>query len=143
MRGQLQRAAEALDRAEEVGHATNDGRLLAYVLQTRAELALAKGDAPGAIRLAEQSINHAEAPSRCRALSLLVRARALAKTKASHRDVKTAFERSFTALAPHGRRQLASAYEAYFEALTALGQLKEAGAAARTAMGLMHPAASA
>jgi tetratricopeptide (TPR) repeat protein len=141
-RGQLQRAAEALDRSEEVGRATNDGRLLAYVLQTRAELALAKGDIHSAMQLAEQSIDHPDAPSRCRALSLLVHARALAQTNASASDVTRAFERTFKALRPHGRRQLASAYEAYFEALTARGRLKEAGAAARTAMELMQPAAS-
>lgn len=141
-RGQLQRAGEALDRAEEVGRANNDGRLLAYVLQTRAELALAKGDVKGAIRLADESIHHPAASSRCRALSLFVRAQALAKTKATVREVKTAFDKTFEALAPHGRRQLAAAYEAYFEALTARAQLKEAGAAARKAMELMQPAAS-
>jgi HTH-type transcriptional regulator, quorum sensing regulator NprR len=141
-RGQLQRAAEALDRAEEVGRASDDGRLLAYVLQTRAELALVKGDVKNALRLADESITHPAASSRCRALSLLVRAQALAKAKGSGRDVKAAFAKSFNALAPHGRRQLASAYEAYFEALTARGLLQEAGVAARKAMELMQPAAT-
>lgn len=53
-----------------------------------------------------------------------------------------AFERSFEALEPHGRRQLAAAYQAYFEALTARAMLKEAGVAARKAMELMQPASS-
>lgn len=141
-RGQLQRAAEALGRAEQIARTESDGRLMAYVLQTRAELALAKGNVTQALDLAQESIAHPSASSRCRALSLLVRAEALAKSKASVRELNAAFEQAARALEPHGRRQLARVYEAQFKALTARGELRDAGAAAQRTIELMHPAAT-
>jgi hypothetical protein len=114
---------------------------MAYVFQTRAELALAGGDTVSALRLAQASIEHAAASGRCRALSLFVRAQALAKTKASARELMSAFDAAIEALLPHGRRLAASAHQARFEALTRRGLLKEATVPARKAMELMQPAA--
>ncbi|MGH2498839.1 MAG: hypothetical protein ACRDF0_01910, partial [Candidatus Limnocylindria bacterium] len=71
-RKQHARAADALGRAERIAGETDDDRLAAYVLQNRAELALARGEADGAVALAQESIDHRGAPKRGRALSVLV-----------------------------------------------------------------------
>jgi len=138
-RGQFGRAAEALDRAEMLARRDNDGRLMSYVLQTQAELALAKKDTASALRLIQASIDHPAASSRCRAISLLVRANALVQSGASTRQINAAFAEAITALAPHGRRVQARAYEAHFEALSARGLTKGATAAARKTIELMRP----
>lgn len=132
-RRQFARAAEALGKAERIAEETSDGRLAAYVLQTWAELTLAQGKHEDAVRLAQASIDHAEAPERCRALSLLVKAEALAKTSASLRQVNDAFAEAVEALMPHGRNLRARAHQAHFEALAARGKPKEAETAARAA----------
>jgi len=139
-RGQVGRAREALERAGEIATSIGDGRLMAYVLQTRAELELARGNADEARRMAEASIAHPEASSRGRAISQLVRAQALAATKATDAAVAAAFRASFEALEAHGRRQLARAYQAHFEAMIARGRLKEAAESARHALELLQPA---
>ncbi len=139
-RGQTGRAAEALDRAWRLAQAQSDGRLAAYVLQSRAELEMSRGDFPAAVRLAEESARHPQASARARALSLLVRAEALAKTRAPLAALNAAFRDAFEALEPHGRRQLAKAYRAHFEALVARGESKQAVVSARRALELMQPA---
>jgi len=138
-RGQHTRAAEALDRAERVALEIGDRRLMGYVLQNRAELALAAGDVPAAIAAADASIAEPQASTRCRAISRLVRARALAQGTAKDTEVIENFELAFEALAPHGRRMLARAYQAYFDALSARGRIDEANRAARRALELLAP----
>jgi transcriptional regulator with XRE-family HTH domain/uncharacterized protein YecT (DUF1311 family) len=138
-RGQAARAAEALTQAERLATEHKDGRLMSYVLQNRAELELARGNPDAAVTLAQQSMDHPEASSRCRAISRLVRAQALAKTKASDAQVNTAFREAIAELEPHGRRMSARAYQALFETQVARGQAKPANEAAKRALELLQP----
>jgi tetratricopeptide (TPR) repeat protein len=141
-RGQHGRAAEALRRAEQLAEANGDRRLLGYVLQTRAELELARGKAVEAVRLADASIAAMEASPRCRALSLLVRAQAIAATKASPALVRRAFDEAFRALEPEGRGLLARAHQAYFDVLRNRGDFKAASKHADQALELLRPSVS-
>lgn len=138
-RGQHGRAADALRHAEQLAEANGDRRLLGYVLQTRAELELARGKGPEAVRLADASIASMEASARCRALSLLVRAQALAATKTPVALVRSAFEEAFRALEPEGRGLLARAHQAYFEVLRDRGDFKLASEHADRALELLRP----
>ncbi|MEK6619619.1 MAG: hypothetical protein AABZ26_01450, partial [Chloroflexota bacterium] len=139
-RGQLERAADALAKAERSATERGDGRLMAYVLQNRAELALAKGDTEAAIELAQASIDHADASDRARAISRLVKAQALARTKAPLAKVNAAFAEAIDALEPHGRGLVARAHRAHFDALMARGDPKAATGAAQKALELLQPA---
>lgn len=139
-RGDLVRAEAALDRADAIARDTRDGRLAAYVLQTRAELALARKDAGRARELARASIEQPSASARCRALSLLVEAQAIAASNASIGEINTAFASAIDALKPHGRGQVARAYELHFEALLARGELRDAARAAQQALAWSRPA---
>lgn len=141
-RGQFGRAAEALGKAAAIARDTKDGRLGAYVLQTMAELELGRGHASEAMRLAEESIAHADASGRCRALSRLVKAEALVGTKAPLPKITAAFNEAFAALEPHGRQLLARAHREHFEVLAARGQFKEAAVVARRALELGRPLAA-
>jgi tetratricopeptide (TPR) repeat protein len=138
-RGQFARAKEGLDRAEAIATQTDNGRLRAYVLQSRAELALAEGDLAKAVQMADASINEPRASSRCKAISQLVKARALAGGPAKDSVVIEAYEAAFEGLAPHGRRMLARAHQSYFEALSARGRIEEANRAAKKTLELLAP----
>jgi tetratricopeptide (TPR) repeat protein len=138
-RNQVARAREAFDRAEELGRANDDQRLLAYVLQNRAELALIRGNTEEAQRLAEASIASPKASPRCVALSRLVRAEAMAQTKATDAATTKAFDEALQALESHGRRLQARGYQSLFAAMTKRGRLKEANSAAQRALELMQP----
>lgn len=138
-REQYDRAGEALDEAERIAERLGHARLRGYVLQNRAELRLAQGKPAEAVRLAEESIRHKDIAPRCRAISLLVRAQALARIDASLGAVTKAFNEAIEALEPYGRQMLARAYEAQFEALSARGQTREATAAARRALAFTKP----
>lgn len=140
-RRQFGRAEEALAKAEQLALAQSNGRLLAYVFQTRADLEAARGNYEAAVEWAQRSIDHPEASERCQALSLLVKARALAKTKGDAPVVTAAFQDAFRALESQGRRLLASAYEAHSEAMSERGETDEALTSARRALELMRPAA--
>ena len=83
-----------------------------------------------------------DSSERGRALSLLVKARALAEARAPLPSVNRAFQDAFEALKPFGRRQLARAHELHFEALTKRERFKEAAGSAQRALELMHPALS-
>ena len=141
-RRQFGRAEDALAKAERSALQRGDQALLGYVLQTKAELELARGKTGDAIRLAEASAAIGEASGRCKALSLLVSAQAVAASAASLAEVRRAFARAIAALEPYGRRQLARAHELRFDALSTRGEYKEAAAAAAKALELMHPALS-
>jgi tetratricopeptide (TPR) repeat protein len=138
-RAQVARAREAFDRAEELGRANGDERLLAYVLQNRAELALVRGNPEEAQRLAEASIASPNASPRCIALSRLVRAEAMAHTTAADAATTKAFDEALQALESHGRRLLARGYQSLFAAMSKRGRLKEANAAGARALELMQP----
>lgn len=138
-RRQVGRASDALARAERLAEEHKDGRLKAYVLQNRAELELARGNAERGVELADASIAHPDASARCRAISRLVRAQALAKTKASDALVNAAFRAAIADLEPHGRRMTARAYQALFETQLARGQTRQANDAAKMALELLQP----
>jgi tetratricopeptide (TPR) repeat protein len=141
-RRQLSRAADALQRATKIADAESDGRLMAYVLQTQAELAIARGNFDDAVAWADKSASHAQASDRARALSLLVKAEALGKSSATLARVNKAFADAIAALESHGQRQLARAYQSHFEALNARGHPKEAVASAQRALQLLQPSIS-
>jgi tetratricopeptide (TPR) repeat protein len=138
-RGQVGRAREALDHAEAAARDNHDDRLLAYVLQSRAELELARGNAEAAQRLAEASIASPNASPRCIALSQLVRAEAIAATKAPDAAVVRAYDEALRALEPLGRRLLAQAHQSLFAAMTRRGRHKEANVAGQRAFELLQP----
>lgn len=138
-REQFGRAREALDRAHRVAEELNNARLRGYVLQTRGELELARGHATEALQLANDSIAVEGSAPRGRALSLLVKAQALAATGAPLPAVNAAFEAAFEALSPCGRRQLARAHELHFQVLIKRERYKEAAASAQRALELTHP----
>jgi tetratricopeptide (TPR) repeat protein len=138
-RSQLTRAADALGRAERMASEQGNGRLMSYVLQSQAELEMARGNAQRAIDLAQQSIDHPDGSALCRATSLLVKAQALAKTKSSDPDVSAAFRDAIAALEPHGRRMAARGYQALFETNLARGKTKAANDAAQKALKLLAP----
>lgn len=138
-RGQASRAAEALAKAERIARETSDHRLMGYVLQNRAQLALLRDDPDAAVNLADQSIALEGVSARCRALSRLVRARALAQTKATPAAVRTAFSEAASALEPLGDRVAARAYTAEFEALNERGLHRDAARAAKRALELLRP----
>lgn len=138
-RGQLGRATEALTHAEQLAAQHEDGRLMGYVLQNRAELELAQGNLATAVELAQKSIDHPAGSSRCRAISRLVKAQALARTDASDAVVTAAFHEAIADLESHGRRMAARAYQALFEANLARGLSKPANEAAKRALELLQP----
>src|SRR5438552_4114319 len=138
-RGQVARAREALDHAEASARENHDGRPSAYVLQSRAELELARGNADAALRFADKSIHSPNASARCVALSQLVRAEAVAASKATDVAVVRAYDDALRALEPHGRRLLAQAYQSLFAAMSRRGRLKEANHAGQRAFELLQP----
>jgi len=138
-RTQHGRAAEALTRAEREARDAHYGAVLPWIVQTRAELALSRGDFARSVELAEESIASPDASPRCRALSSLVRAKALARTRATTEEVMRAFDGAALALRPFGRRQEARAQQSKFDALSARRRLREANAAARRALELLRP----
>lgn len=138
-RGQASRAAEALGKAETVARTTGDARLMGYVLQNRAQLELLRDEPESALRLADQSIALEGISARCRALSRLVRARALARTGVAPAAVRSAFSQAARALEPFGARVVARAYTAEFEALNDRGLHRDAARAAKHALDLLRP----
>jgi len=110
-------------------------------MQTRAELELARGNAATAIKLAEQSAALPEIAPRCRGLSLLVRAQAIAATDATLATVQKAFDQAIGELAQEGQALTARAYRAYFDVLLARGSFKDAATQAQRALALLHPRA--
>lgn len=141
-RKQFGRAGEALKKAAALALETKDERLGVYVLQSQAELALARGDIDEAVRLAEESINAAGTSKRGRATSLLVRARAMAAARRPIAAVDRAFQEAVKALKPFGRHLVAHAYEAHFEALAQRGRHAEASQAAADAFAALRSALS-
>lgn len=141
-RGQLGRAEEALARAQREAEAISDERALGYILQTRGELELARGRPKEAVRLANESAARPNVSPRCRALSRLLRAEALARTRAPLTDVRRAFAEAFRALEPEGSALLAQAHRAYFDVLRQRGELREATQEAQKALELLRPQVS-
>src|SRR5439155_3394879 len=133
------RLTEALVAAQREATAAHYGALLPWIAQTRAELELARGRVARSVELADQSIADPNASARCRALSTLIRAQALARTRAGDPEVIRAFDSAAVVLRPFGRRQEARAYQAKFEALSSRNRLREANAAALRTLELLRP----
>lgn len=141
-RQQYGRATEALEHAGSLATEQRNGRLFAYVLQSQAELAFAQGRHADAVRLAEESAKHPDATERARALSLLVKAEALARRRAPARQVDAAFRDALTASRSQPRRLQAKARSSYADVLAARGRPREAFAEAKAALELLRPAIS-
>lgn len=141
-RGRPAQAEQALATASALAKAAGDDRLEAYVLQTRAELALARDRADQAVELARASIDHPRASARARATSRLVLAEALARTGASIAKVDRAYAEAVKALEPFGRTHVAGAHRSHFDALMARGHEREAARVAQAAFGALRPTLS-
>lgn len=137
-REQYGKAAEALDKAERLASSDGLERVLACVTLNRAALALARGDAAGARRLAEEAATAPAATSRVRSRALLVRARAIAAAEPLP-AVKKAFEDAIAAHQGEGARERARAHQAYADALAEREQAADALAQARKALQLVGP----
>jgi tetratricopeptide (TPR) repeat protein len=135
-RRQFDQANVALGRAAALAVGSGDDRLAAYVLQTRAELSLARGDATDALRLAQESIDQPSASLRCRATSLLVRAQALAASDATTGSVRQAFADAARAVEPFGRDLSVRVRRSEFTAMVDRGASRYAIAAASAALAL-------
>lgn len=138
-RGHLAQAEEALSTAAHIAESEHDGRLTAYVIQNQAELALARGMSSEAVALATSSIEHPEAPARAKALSLLVRAEALAQTDATTAKVNAAYAEAAKALAPFGPNLAARAHRSHFDALMHRGEIRDANEAAVSVFKELRP----
>lgn len=141
-RKQYLKAEEALGKAERLARESSNGRVEAWVLFTRAELALARGRFADAVALSDQSATHPDVPALCRAQVLLVKAQALAKQGAPFGKVKAAYEAAIDAHKGQPARLRAKAHEAYAEALAARGQVKDAYAQSRLALAATRPSAT-
>lgn len=116
--GELDRAAESLERASGMAKALANDRLRLFVTSTRAELALARRRPDEARELAEAAAEGA--PPRLRAAALLIRARAIAAaTDAPPARVRRAFEDAIAAHHSEPPRVRARAHQLYAEALAA------------------------
>lgn len=138
-RQQYGKAVEALDRAEKMGTELGHPRLQTWVTLNRGGLALARGDAREALRLAESAANAEAAPPTVRARALLLRARALATSEAPVAQVKKAFDEAIAAHRDMNPRERARAHQYYADVLSERKQAAEAFAEARKALELVGP----
>ncbi|MDE3103464.1 MAG: tetratricopeptide repeat protein, partial [Chloroflexota bacterium] len=138
-RQQYAKANEALDKAARMGVELGLPRLEAWVTLNRGGLALARGDASEALRLADEAANAQAAPSTVRARALLLRARALAASDAPTPQMKKAFDEAIAAHRGMSPREQARAHQYYADALSERKQAAEAFAEARKALELVGP----
>ena len=136
-REQYGKAAEALDRAEQLAEELDLARVKLYVAVNRGALALARGDAKKARELAE-SAAAGDGP-RLRARALLMRAKAIAAGDAPVAQVRRAFDEAIAAHASETPRERARAHQIYADALAARKQDKDAFTQARKALELVGP----
>lgn len=130
-REQYGKAAEALDRAEQLAQEHGVKPLLAWVTANRGALALARGKPAEARELAEKAVDM-DGP-RLKARALLLRARAVASAGGSLPEVRRAFEEAIDAHKTESAREQARAHQAYAEALAERKQPADAYAEARKA----------
>jgi tetratricopeptide (TPR) repeat protein len=93
--GNPERAKELAEEADAVARRVKDGRLLAHVLDTRAQVALARGDTEEALDLAGQALALAEKENNHKARfdALRTRARTLA-AKGATKQALAAYEKA-------------------------------------------------
>ena len=135
--GSTDRAADLVAEAQTIGRRFDDERLLAHLADTEAQVALARGDGPRAIELAEIAIARAEAAGGSKASvdawTTLARARSAEGQTDEALDAfahAAALARSY-APAPRLREVL----RAWADALAAVGRHAEAYEIAREALG--------
>lgn len=138
-REQYGKAAEALGRAERMATEQRLPRLAGWITLNRAALALARGNAADARRLADEAAATEPPSPRLRARALLLRARAVAAGDAPLAQVKKAFEEATVAHKAESPREQARAHEAYADALAERNETAEAFAEARAALHLVGP----
>lgn len=136
-REQYGKAAEALDRAEELARDQDPPRVKRYVMLNRGALALARGDTTKARELAEAAAA-ADGP-RLKARALLLRAKAIAAGEAPVAQIRRAFDEAIAAHKDENPRERARAHQTYADALAARSQDKDAFAQARKALELVGP----
>jgi len=139
-RGHHSKAAEALERSARLAQETRNARLGAWVLSTRAELALARSHVGEAIDLARQAAESPSATPRLRALALLIHAQSVAASSAPIRIVRQAYEDAIAAHRDEPRTARARAHEDYARALANRDLSKDALRQAQLALELMRPA---
>ena len=137
-RKQFARAAEALDRADRLAAEHRHPALAALVLATRAELAIARGDAGGGERLASAALAHPSVSKYGRAEASRIRARAVAAQKTPLGRVRRAFDEAVAAHDSEPPRRQAALHQAYAEALFARGLARDAYEESRRAWELIE-----
>lgn len=138
-RQQYGKAEEALDRAERMAGELELPRLKAWVTLNRGGLALARGDAPEALRLADAAAKAEAAPATVRARALLLRARTLAASDAPVAQVRKSFDDTLAAYRGMSARERARAHQYYADALSERKLAADAFAEARKALELVGP----
>ncbi len=138
-RDSLEKAEEALDRAEALAKQHEMPRLLGWTTLNRGAIALARGELEEAVRLAHIAAKWAPASPTLRARALLLYARALAAGDASLALVRRAFEDAVAAHKSESAREQARAHQYYADALSERKQSAEAFAEARKALELVGP----
>lgn len=133
------KADEALDRADAMAKEHRLERLNPFIAVNRAALALARGSAREAARLANAVATSADAAGEARARAVLLEARALAAAGAPLAQVTKAFDAAIKAHADATPRDKARAHQAYADALSARKQPADAYAEARKALDLVGP----
>jgi tetratricopeptide (TPR) repeat protein len=134
-REQYERAAQALDRAEEIAGSAGIERLRPWLALNRGALALARGGHAVARGLAEEAGRGAD--GRLRARAFLLRARAIASSEAPLPEVRRAFDEAVSAHSSENPRERARAHQFYADALAARDQGMNAFAQARKALDLV------
>lgn len=135
-RGQFEKAQEALARADRDARALNYAPLLATVIASRAELALARGEWREAIAVAAQLRDDAAAPSLARATAALTAVQALDASGRPLAEVLEAFEVVRRVQAEQPRHVRAAAHQRMFEILARRNEFELAVEQARVTLEL-------
>jgi len=130
-REQYAKAAEALDKAEQLATQHQVKPLLAWVAANRGALALARGKPDQAREFAEKAASMDG--QRLKARALLLRARAIASAGGSVAEMRKAFDEAIAAHKDESPREQARAHQSYADALADRKQPADAYAEARKA----------
>lgn len=138
-RQQYTKAAEALDKAGALAAEHDVPRLVGWIALNRGALALARGNADEAMRLADEAAKADQGSPRLRGRALLLRARTLAAGDASVSQVRKAFDEAIAAHKGESPREQARAHQFYADVLAERKQPADAFAEARKALELVGP----
>jgi tetratricopeptide (TPR) repeat protein len=138
-RGELKRAAQAIETAQRLAAHAHHESLSALLLATRAELSLAQRHFDEAAAHAEASAAHKHVSAYGRAHALLLRAQALAGQKVALPLLRRAYVDALKAAASQPRAFRAQVHEAFGDAMAGRGEAKESLEQTRMALGLTKP----